>query len=89
MAPTMQESDTFDIVHGDVIELNRTKLLCHIHDGSLTCGNCEPGLLMKSTGDGDLPDDERITKPVSHKEGLKLLQRRYGLEDESKCRGKL
>ncbi|XP_065088140.1 angiogenic factor with G patch and FHA domains 1 isoform X2 [Ochlerotatus camptorhynchus] len=82
MAPTMQESDTFDIVHGDVIELNRTKLLCHIHDGSFTCGNCEPGLLMKSTGDGEPPEDDRITKPVSHKEGLKLLQRRYGLEEE-------
>lgn len=82
LAPTMQESDTFDIVHGDVIELNRTKLLCHIHDGSYTCGACEPGLLMKKRGAIDPMEDERITKPVSHKEGLKLLQRRYGLEDE-------
>ncbi|XP_062549925.1 angiogenic factor with G patch and FHA domains 1 isoform X3 [Armigeres subalbatus] len=82
MAPTMQESDLFDIVHGDVIDLTRTKLLCHIHDGNYTCGNCEPGLLMKTSKKGTASDDERITKPVSYKEGKKLLQRRFGLEDE-------
>ncbi|XP_029725647.2 angiogenic factor with G patch and FHA domains 1 isoform X1 [Aedes albopictus] len=80
MAPTMQESDLFDIVHGDVIDLTKTKLLCHIHDGNHTCRNCEPGLLMSKKGQDS--DDERITKPVSYQEGKKLLQRRYGLEEE-------
>ncbi|XP_021697033.1 angiogenic factor with G patch and FHA domains 1 isoform X2 [Aedes aegypti] len=82
MAPTMQESDEFDIMHGDVIDLTRTKLLCHIHDGNFTCSNCEPGLLMKTSKKGNDSDDERITKPVSYKEGKKLLQRRFGLEEE-------
>ncbi|XP_055628323.1 angiogenic factor with G patch and FHA domains 1 [Toxorhynchites rutilus septentrionalis] len=83
MSPTMQESDPFNVIHGSVIQLNQTKLLCHIHHGNSTCGNCEPGLLVKGIATNDIAgEDERITKPVTHKEGLKLLQKRYGLEDE-------
>ncbi|XP_058832871.1 angiogenic factor with G patch and FHA domains 1 [Topomyia yanbarensis] len=81
MTGSMQESDPFDIDHGDTIQLNQTRLLCHVHDGNVTCDNCEPGLLVKGSA-GGVFDGDRITKPVSHKEGLKLLQKRYGLEDE-------
>ncbi|XP_058462030.1 angiogenic factor with G patch and FHA domains 1-like [Malaya genurostris] len=81
MTGTMKESDPFDIEHGDEIRLNQTTLLCHIHDGNVTCDNCEPGLLVKNVACNEF-DDDRITKPVSYKEGLKLLQKRYGLEDE-------
>lgn len=88
MSGTLQESDPFDIEHGHVIQLNQTFLLCHIHDGNFTCRGCEPGLLVKGlggrTGLGKRYDADRIIMPVSHKEGLKRLQRMYGLENESK-----
>lgn len=93
MAPTMQESDPVPLAHGDVLELNGTRLLCHVHDGASTCAKCEPGLLMRgdeiggaaASGGGGAEDGDKIVNPVSHREGLKLLQKRYGLEDESKC----
>uniref|UniRef100_A0A1Q3G2U5 Putative glycine rich nucleic binding domain protein n=1 Tax=Culex tarsalis TaxID=7177 RepID=A0A1Q3G2U5_CULTA len=88
MAPTMQESDPFPLAHGDVLELNQTRLLCHVHDGAITCAKCEPGLLMRGeeigsgAGGGGAEDGEKIVNPVSHREGLKMLQKRYGLEEE-------
>ncbi|XP_038119825.1 angiogenic factor with G patch and FHA domains 1 isoform X2 [Culex quinquefasciatus] len=90
MAPTMQESDPVPLAHGDVLELNGTRLLCHVHDGASTCAKCEPGLLMRgdeiggaaASGGGGAEDGDKIVNPVSHREGLKLLQKRYGLEDE-------
>ncbi|XP_053614738.1 angiogenic factor with G patch and FHA domains 1-like isoform X2 [Plodia interpunctella] len=41
-------SQPLDVMHGSTIELGETKLLCHIHPGSDTCGHCEPGLIMES-----------------------------------------
>ncbi|XP_053684862.1 angiogenic factor with G patch and FHA domains 1 isoform X1 [Sabethes cyaneus] len=86
MSGTMQESDPFDIEHGHVIQLNQTILVCHVHDGNITCNACEPGLLVKGlgrrSGAGIRYDANRITEPVSHKEGLKRLQKMYGLENE-------
>lgn len=81
MSSSLQESDQLDLVHGSVMQLGFTKLLCHIHNGSSTCGLCEPGLLMKekkvdNSENGSLPT-------MSHKEQLKKLQKKYGLEDES------
>lgn len=31
------------INHDDIVEVGKTKLLLHIHKGSETCDNCEPG----------------------------------------------
>lgn len=77
-APT-EESALFSIPHGSVIQVSETKLLCHVHPGTTTCGHCEPGLLMQ----------QEKTKVVdegssgSHKTQLKKLQKKYGLEKES------
>lgn len=80
MSSSLQESVELDIVHGSVMQLGFTKLLCHIHNGSSTCGLCEPGLLMKEKK----VDSDGLMAAMSHKEQLKKLQRKYGLEDESK-----
>lgn len=77
MSTAKQESELMDIVHGSTIQLSQTKLLCHIHPGNSTCGLCEPGLLM------DFKNDEKSVS-LSHKEQLKKLQKRYGLENDSK-----
>lgn len=76
MSSSKQESEPMDLVHGSVVQVAQTKLLCHVHPGHTTCGQCEPGLLMESK--------EEISKTVtlSHKQQLKQLQKKYGLENE-------
>uniref|UniRef100_A0A182PCE6 G-patch domain-containing protein n=1 Tax=Anopheles epiroticus TaxID=199890 RepID=A0A182PCE6_9DIPT len=76
------QSDPQNLAHGSILQLNQTKLLCHVHEGNSTCGKCEPGLLV-SVEPVIAPEIvSKITKPVSHKEGLKLIQKRFGLENE-------
>ncbi|XP_059060911.1 angiogenic factor with G patch and FHA domains 1-like isoform X2 [Achroia grisella] len=48
MSESQVVSDTLEILHGSMIQLGETKLLCHIHPGTDTCGHCEPGLLMET-----------------------------------------
>ena len=42
-----QESEPHEIVHGSILQVGGTKLLCHVHMGRETCGHCEPGLVQK------------------------------------------
>ncbi|KAM3963333.1 LOW QUALITY PROTEIN: uncharacterized protein ACR2FA_002700 [Aphomia sociella] len=48
MCESQVVSDALEIMHGSTIQLGETKLLCHIHPGTDTCGHCEPGLLMET-----------------------------------------
>ncbi|XP_017838063.1 angiogenic factor with G patch and FHA domains 1 isoform X2 [Drosophila busckii] len=79
MCESKLASSDMDLVHGSVIAIAQTKLLCHVHEGNSTCGLCEPGLLIEK---------EAAVTPVmasnilSHKEQLKKLQKKYGLENE-------
>lgn len=75
-----QQSQPLEIPHGSVIQISETKLLCHVHPGSATCGNCEPGLLMKPEKSSS---NVESNSGASHKSQLKMLQRKYGLEKES------
>ncbi|XP_055916576.1 angiogenic factor with G patch and FHA domains 1 isoform X3 [Eupeodes corollae] len=76
MSSSKQESDPIDLVHGSVVQLSQTKLLCHVHPGNSTCGQCEPGLLM------DSKEETSKSVTLSHKQQLKKLQQKYGLENE-------
>ncbi len=60
------------------MQLNKTKLLCHIHDGINTCDACEPFSYIKSKAEPKPVEAPSLT----HKEQLKLLQKRYGLQSE-------
>uniref|UniRef100_A0A182MIV3 FHA domain-containing protein n=1 Tax=Anopheles culicifacies TaxID=139723 RepID=A0A182MIV3_9DIPT len=71
------QSEPQNLAHGSVLQLNQTKLLCHVHEGNSTCGKCEPGLLVNVEPVVVPEIVSKITKPVSHKEGLKLLQKRF------------
>ncbi|KAK9875271.1 hypothetical protein WA026_007662 [Henosepilachna vigintioctopunctata] len=87
MAPSKQESDTFDVVHGSRIQMGSTVLLCHVHEGHQTCGHCEPGLV-------ELPEKKNISEPMkstkseSHKKELQNLKKKFGVvnfeEDSTK-----
>lgn len=90
MSSAQQESDPLPLVHGTTLQIGKTKLLCHIHDGHTTCGHCEPGLLEVD----DAVAATTVTAPTNvtkqniakaHKEELKKIKKRYGLEDESEC----
>lgn len=80
MSTSKQESEYKDLIHGSIINVNGTKLLCHVHDGNSTCDKCEPGLIMSNAKE----TSDQQSSSVSHKEELKRLQKRYGLENESK-----
>lgn len=88
MSSAQQESDAMPLVHGAVINIGRTKLLCHIHDGHTTCGHCEPGLLevANDAQDATVSAPAMSSKDISkaHKDELKKLKKRYGLEDDRK-----
>lgn len=72
-----------DLVHGSVISIGQTKLLCHVHEGNSTCGQCEPGLLIETNSQTPATANAASGTVLSHKEQLKKLQRKYGLENES------
>ncbi|KAH8238707.1 hypothetical protein KR038_006855 [Drosophila bunnanda] len=78
--------DAMDLVHGSVITLGQTKLLCHVHEGNSTCGLCEPGLLIETPAPVVATSTASTGTVLSHKEQLKKLQRKYGLENESEYR---
>lgn len=78
-----QESDPVLIIHGCLIQLSQTKLLCHIHDGHMTCRECEPGLIKVEVS-ATIEESVDGPKPLSHKQTLKQIKKRYGLADESR-----
>lgn len=77
-----EDSEPTDLSHGSILQLAQTKLLCHIHSGHDTCSECEPFNYAKKP-----PNEEQkvVHEPppnLPHKEQLKLLQKRYGLQNE-------
>ena len=66
-------------MHGSVVQVGSTKLLCHIHSGYETCGNCEPGLLQCST----TIEDTYISKKKQHKSELRRLKTKFGVESDN------
>ncbi|XP_033246851.1 angiogenic factor with G patch and FHA domains 1 isoform X2 [Drosophila miranda] len=75
-------SDPMDLVHGSVVTIGQTKLLCHVHEGNSTCGLCEPGLLIETQAPVAATALSSTATVLSHKEQLKKLQKKYGLENE-------
>lgn len=93
MSNAKQESEPMKLLHGTVLQIGQTKLLCHIHDGHSTCGQCEPGLLGANLPSiyGECADEassgsgkqKSANVSADHKRQLKNLKKRYGLQDES------
>lgn len=80
-----QESEPVLIIHGCLIQLSQTKLLCHVHDGHITCRECEPGLINVEVPTTTEDNADR-SNGLSHKQELKKIKKRYGLADESKLK---
>ncbi|KAG5677819.1 hypothetical protein PVAND_007546 [Polypedilum vanderplanki] len=76
------ESKPQDLHHGDVLEIANVKLLAHIHEGLSTCDNCEPFNYTQKPQDLPAKTTDDLMPSLSHKEQLKMLQKRYGLQSE-------
>lgn len=77
-----EESDANDLYHGSILQLSKTKLLCHVHEGLTTCDECEPYNYVKKSQEEPKTSDEPQPSNLSHREGLKALQKRYGLQTD-------
>ncbi|SPP75915.1 angiogenic factor with G patch and FHA domains 1 isoform X1 [Drosophila guanche] len=75
-------SEPMDLVHGSVVTIGQTRLLCHVHEGNSTCGLCEPGLLIETQAPVAATALSSTAMVLTHKEQLKKLQKKYGLENE-------
>lgn len=79
---SQEESEPNDLEHGSILQLAKTKLLCHIHEGLTTCTECEPFNYGKKLLEEPKAADQPQPSNLTHKEQLKLLQKRYGLATE-------
>lgn len=77
-----EESQPVDLVHGSILQLAKTKLLCHVHEGLTTCGECEPFNYAKKNIEEPNASDQPQPSNLTHREQLKLMQKRYGLATE-------
>ncbi|XP_034946602.1 angiogenic factor with G patch and FHA domains 1 isoform X1 [Chelonus insularis] len=74
-----QESEPLAIIHGSIVQVGNTKLLCHVHNGYETCGHCEPGLVQQSSDTtGDI-----ISIKSQHKSELKRLKNKFGVDKDN------
>ncbi|KAK3606036.1 hypothetical protein CHS0354_025079 [Potamilus streckersoni] len=80
-------SEPVAISHGDQIQFgDGTKLLCHIHPGTDTCDDCEPGQVRAQWQAKNEPKKEIVflskeEKQRQHKEQLRQIKQKYGLKN--------
>lgn len=77
-----EECEPQSLHHGDTLEIAHVKLLAHIHEGLQTCDECEPFNYAQKPQEPPVKPVEEFVPSLSHREQLKLLQKRYGLESE-------
>lgn len=71
--------------HGDILRLGTCCLLVHIHEGrDVTCIYCEPGCVQARLAQERVSTSkpsESLEVPKNHRQRLKDLKRKYGLDD--------
>ncbi|CAH0551479.1 unnamed protein product [Brassicogethes aeneus] len=77
MSSSKQESEPMEVAHGSKIQIGSTVLLCHVHDGTQTCGHCEPGLIQQQ--DEVPPRIYKLSKKSDMQSDLKNLKKRFGV----------
>ncbi|KAJ8304150.1 hypothetical protein KUTeg_017733 [Tegillarca granosa] len=77
-------SDLKELGHGDTLQFGCTRLLLHIHMGTDTCDECEPGII-KANLESQQPKEIVILtkeeKKRQYKDQMKLLKKKYGLKN--------
>jgi len=82
MSVSKMESGDVEIGHGTLVQIGKTKLLCHVHPGRETCLQCEPGVVKIEKRD----EEEEVVmmskgRERQRKENMKSLKRKYGLDN--------
>ena len=75
MSVSKQESEDVEIGHKSLIQIGKTKLVCHLHPGRETCLDCEPGLVREEGR--AVP---AVSRETGRQEQLAQLKRKYGLD---------
>ena len=78
----VEQDNHAELSHGDKLGIgNHVILLIHVHQGSITCINCEPGEVMHKF---KLEEEERMKKiqfksdpEVSRREVNKLIKKKF------------
>lgn len=78
ISASKQESDPVEVPHGSKLQLGATVLLCHVHEGSQTCGHCEPGLLIEDEKDPPPPPSKNRSINQQYKAELRRLRKQHG-----------
>ena len=83
MSVSKMKSSEVQIGHGTLIQIGKTKLLCHVHPGRETCLSCEPGVVRVENREEEIFDDVPLGtgRDKQRREGIKSLKRKYGLEN--------
>ena len=75
LSVSKQESGDVEVGHRSVVQIGKTKLVCHLHPGRETCLDCEPGLVRREVSGGAGPGREQ-----ERQDQLVNLKRKYGLD---------
>ncbi|CAL4070685.1 unnamed protein product, partial [Meganyctiphanes norvegica] len=67
--------------HGWLLRLGQVTLKCHIHPGSLTCNECEPGLVAQGSSNKKEGSGYKSVKSreKARKKEMKALRKKYAL----------
>ncbi|KAL4714991.1 hypothetical protein ACJJTC_003142 [Scirpophaga incertulas] len=77
MSEAQTVSRSLEVVHGSILEIGETKLLCHIHPGNDTCGHCEPGLIMETQEKEKVAYTRTCSVQLQHQLELARLKNKY------------
>ncbi|KAF4521247.1 hypothetical protein B566_EDAN008448 [Ephemera danica] len=77
LSVALSESEDSEIKHGSELRLGSTRLACHIHPGTETCGHCEPGLVQKD--EEHSAQGNSVDKEAKYRDELLRLRRRFAL----------
>ncbi|KAF6203055.1 hypothetical protein GE061_003468 [Apolygus lucorum] len=94
----MVQNQLYQLQHGSVLKVGDTSLLCHIHEGTGTCYECEPGCLGFMNPVSPPPPPSGSSLKARHALEMAQIKRKFGLnkytarelpkgyEDKSKIR---
>ncbi|XP_052795782.1 angiogenic factor with G patch and FHA domains 1-like isoform X2 [Mya arenaria] len=71
------------VSHGSMVQVAGTRLLCHIHAGTVTCDACEPGVVragnQKNTADHKVLTKEQ--RKLKQRREINQIKKKYGLKN--------
>jgi hypothetical protein len=75
LSVALSESEDVEISHLSELRLGSTRLTCHIHPGTETCFDCEPGLVQQE----DTSKGISVNKEAEYRDELLRLKRKFAL----------